>query len=508
MSSAPAIITDQPGLEALAARLRERSTVLAWGHFNVIHPGHQRFLAHARAQGDVLVVALIGDRELAAGGQDHFPQADRAANLAARSDIDHVVVLDALDLEQVIRSLSPLAFVLGTEFEEEHAERVARPVALVRELGGRVLYHSGAVAYSGESSLGRRIDEVARSRRAAYRAACARQGIDLAGLAGGLASLRDRSVLVVGDTIVDQYVSCDALGMSAEAPVLVLKELEAREFVGAAGVVACHIRALGARCRYLSLVGDDAPGRMVADTLARRGVEAVLLTDPERPTTYKIRYLVGKQKLLRVSRLSEAPLPRALERNALERIQALVAQSDAVVVSDFVYGMVTARVLEAVVEAAHARGIPLYGDLQCSSQVGSVLKFKRFDLICPNEREARIALGDNRSGLEKIARRLLARTECGALALTLGPDGFVLYERGGERSESFPALDPNPLDVTGAGDALLSAMAVAGAAGWPLMRAGALAAGVAALAVGRMGNVPIPHEEVASFLSRLADETA
>lgn len=501
------VVTDAAGLAALATRLRGGRTALAWGHFNVIHPGHQRFLVHARAQGDALVVALIGDRDLAAAGQQAYPQADRAANLAARSDIDHVVVLDALALEDAIRALSPLAFVLGTEFEEERAAEVAAPVKLVRERGGRVLYHSGAVAYSGESSLGRRIDEVAQSRRAAYRAACARQGIDLAELAGGLASLRDRSVLVVGDTIVDQYVSCDALGMSAEAPVLVLKELEAREFVGAAGVVACHIRALGARCRYLSVVGDDAPGRMVADTLARRGVDAVLLTDPERPTTYKIRYLVGKQKLLRVSRLSEAPLPRALERNALERIQALVAQSDAVVVSDFVYGMITPRVLEAVVEAAHARGIPLYGDLQCSSQVGSVLKFKRFDLVCPNEREARIALGDNRSGLEKIARRLLARTECGALALTLGPDGFVLYERGGERSESFPALDPNPLDVTGAGDALLSAMAVAGAAGWPLMRAGALAAGVAALAVGRMGNVPIPQEEVAPYLARLADGT-
>lgn len=498
-------VLDSSQLTALAARLRGRRTVLAWGHFNVIHPGHQRFLAHARAQGDALVVALIGDRELAAAGQRAFPQADRAANLAARSDIDHVVVLDAVDLGQVIRALSPLAFVLGTEFEEERAAEVAAPVALVRELGGRVLYHSGAVAYAGDPELGRRADEVALARRAAFRAACARQDVDLAALGPAMDAFRDRRVLVVGDSIVDQYVSCDALGMSAEAPVLVLKELEAREFVGAAGVVACHIRALGARCTYLSLVGDDAPGRLVAGTLAARGVEAELLTDPARPTTYKIRYLVGKQKLLRVSRLSEAPLPRALERTALERIRALVAAADAVVVSDFVYGMVTPRVLDALAEAARERGIPLYGDLQCSSQVGSVLKFRGFDLICPNEREARIALGDNRSGLEKIARRLLARTECGALALTLGPDGFVLYERGGERSESFPALEPNPVDVTGAGDALLSALAVAGAAGWPLMRAGALAATVASLAVGRMGNVPIPREEVSAQLARLAE---
>lgn len=498
------VVADAAALELLAGRLAAGGhTVLCQGHFNVIHPGHLRFLEHARSLGDRLVVGLISDATLAitCPGARFFSQAERASALAAQHDVDQVVILDGLDLRAVIDALRPAVFVLGKEFEEEFADRVAGETARVRELGGNIVFHSGQTSYAADDLPERAADTQVRERRLALLAACARQDIDLAGTLAASDAFRDRRLVVLGDTIVDQYVACDALGMSAEAPVIALKELRSREYIGAAAIVACHIRALGAQCDFVSVTGDDEPGRLTARTLKERDVDAHLFTDPTRPTTFKIRYMVGNQKMLRVSRLEETSISRELERQIIGRLQELIPRSHGVVVSDFVYGLITPRVLEAAQAAARKANVPIFGDLQCSSQVGSVLKFKHFTLISPNEREARIALGDKDSGLEKIGNKLLARTDCAGLLLTLGPHGFVAYDNRGPvvQSEAFPALDPNPVDVTGAGDALLSAVAVAMASGWPLMRAATLGTCVAALAVGRLGNIPITGPEVREY---------
>jgi sugar/nucleoside kinase (ribokinase family) len=136
----------------------------------------------------------------------------------------------------------------------------------------------------------------------------------------------------------------------------------------------------------------------------------------------------------------------------------------------------------------------LFGDLQCSSQVGSVTRFKNFSLLCPNEREARVALQDKDTGLELLIQELIAITACERLVMKLGADGFIAYDRnesGELKSQPFPALCANPLDVTGAGDSLLAVMATGLASGQAMMPTAALACCMAALAVETMGNTPI-----------------
>ncbi|HEX3134334.1 MAG TPA: adenylyltransferase/cytidyltransferase family protein, partial [Planctomycetota bacterium] len=124
MNERAKIVSGSAALARLAGLLADERVVLIHGHFNVIHPGHQRFLAYAREQGTRLVVALISDREMEAAnpGRQIFPQIERAETLASRGDIDHVVVLNGIDLAHVIDTLHPARLVLGKEFEEEHAE--------------------------------------------------------------------------------------------------------------------------------------------------------------------------------------------------------------------------------------------------------------------------------------------------------------------------------------------------------------------------------------------------
>ena len=127
------------------------------------------------------------------------------------------------------------------------------------------------------------------------------------------------------------------------------------------------------------------------------------------------------------------------------------------------------RVLKVVHQLAKEHKLLLFGDLQCSSQVGSITRFEDFSLLCPNEREARLALQDKDSGLEQLSQQLFQITRCERLVMKLGPEGFIAYDRTSNSqlsSQAFPALSVNPLDVAGAGDSLLALSPLA----WPVGR--------------------------------------
>jgi rfaE bifunctional protein kinase chain/domain len=478
--------------------------VLAYGHFSTIHPGHIRYLRHARSLGQRLVVALIGD-----GGSNHdkpypFEQRERAEALSLLGLADAIVLLQADELGSAIEQLQPKTLVLGTEFE--HQAKLAKPLAQLRVQGGSVQFHAGDVHYASADLLTTSERDLRQQRIQQFNAACKRQGLDRAALIASMQAWHHTRLIVLGDTIVDQYAACEAIGMSAEAPVVVVRELAKRNFIGAAAVVAAHIRALGAQCDLVSVVGHDSTAELVQRELKTQGIGDALTRDQSRPTTFKKRYVVENQKLFRVSRLEQHNLDPAIEAQVIAQLETLAPQAQGIVVSDFVYGVVTPRVLEAVQALARRHGLLLFGDLQCSSQVGSITRFQRFSLLCPNERELRLALQDKDSGLENLSQQLLERTYCERLLLKLAAEGFIAYDRDGDgsmRSQPFPALSVNPLDVAGAGDSVLAVMATGLASRQAMMATAALACCMAALAVETMGNTPISAEALRNNLEEV-----
>lgn len=175
-------------------------------------------------------------------------------------------------------------------------------------------------------------------------------------------------------------------------------------------------------------------------------------------------------------------------------------------VSDFVYGVVTPKILAAIKRLSKQHNLKLFGDLQCSSQVGSVTRFKDFTLLCPNEREARLALQDKDSGLENLGQQMLNQTNAENMIMKLGSEGFIAYARKNDNimiSEAFPALSVNPLDVTGAGDSLLAVMAAGLTSGQSMMTSSAVSCCMAALCVQKMGNEPIQNEDIADIVEEI-----
>lgn len=480
-----------------------KGCTLAFGHFNTIHPGHIRYLNHARSQGDSLVVALMGDGAPDQPSPFQFSQLERAEALSLLGIADSILLLNSDELKDVIDSLNPSLLVLGTEFQDSKNPTMIKAINLQRQKGNLVQFHAGDIHYASTSLLSNSERELARQRNEQFISACRRQGLKSDQLLMSMKSWNDTRLLVIGDTIVDQYAACEPIGMSAEAPVVVVKELERKNFIGGAAIVASHIKALGASCDLLSIVGDDEEADLVKQSLLDRGIGDNLLIDSSRPTTFKKRYVVENQKLFRVSRLEDHILDRDIEDKLIKKIELLSPHVQGVVVSDFVYGVVTQKLLDALQRLSSKYGLLLFGDLQCSSQIGSVERFKNFSLLCPNEREARLALKDKDIGLELLSQRLVERTNTNRLVMKLGSDGFIAYDRddSGERnSQPFPALSVNPVDVAGAGDSLLAVMATGLASGQKMMVTAALGCCMSALAVETMGNTPISRDALRNKL--------
>lgn len=492
------------------AKVKKQKAALCHGHFNILHPGHIRYLKNASQQGERLIVSVISDRNLQDSGYSNlYSQKERASSVSSLEIVDQVILLKNETLTDVIKKISPSTLVLGKEFEVERFDEVEEAVKLCLKNGVKVVFHAGDIQYASSKFLHSTQSDLEKEQIKIFRDSCRKNQLTAKSLLQSINSLEKSSILVIGDTIVDRFVACDAEGMSSEAPVIVARELDTQYFIGGAAIVALHAKRLGANCHFISVTGSDKSREFLEENLSKEKVSYFLAEDYSRPTTLKTRYTIDNQKMFRVSRLIKKPLSENIENQILKEIQLKAKAVDAIIVSDFVYGVITPRVLEEISRIAKAQNILLIGDLQCSSQIGNISKFKNFDLLTPTEKEARIAIGSSDEGIEWVSNQLIAKTNCKHLIAKLGSDGLIAYtcHSSSRKRQYFPALNANPLDTAGAGDSLLACAACSLSVGQTLEEAAAIGTLVASLVVGNLGNIPVYKDQLLEYLMEVLHES-
>ena len=479
-----------------------KEAVIAYGHFTTIHTGHIRYLRHAKKIGNQLIVALLGDKDIKNTSNFGFKESDRADALSLLSIADYIVLLGNNNLKNLLEELVPKALVLGKEFENTNNKDILDSISFQFKFNKEVHFHAGDINYANTDLLINSESELSLSRKKLFVETCSREGLTFENLVSSVDAWGGTHLLVIGDSIIDQYAACEPIGLSAEAPVVVVKELKKRNFIGGAAIVANHAKTLGANCSFISVVGDDSPASYLREQLKKNDITHELFVDKSRPTTFKKRYVVENQKLFRVSQLEEHKLDNEIEDKIILKLREYAPKINGIIVSDFVYGVVTEKIIEEIKNLSNKYDLMIFGDLQCSSQVGDITNFKNFSLLCPNEKETRVALKDKESGLEKLSQSLIKITKTQRLIMKLGAEGFIAYDNTVEKikTQSFPALSVNPVDVAGAGDSLLAVMALGLSSNQPLISTSAIACCMAAIAVETMGNSPISKEKLIAKL--------
>ena len=458
------------------------------GNFNVVHPGHLRLLRFAAEQADILVVGVNPD---AAPGVT-LAQEIRLDNVRSISLVTHVVRLTDTASEFIAR-LRPTLVVKGKEFEDRsNPEQEA-----VEVYGGRLIFSSGELRFASLSLLERDADVDISSIRKPLEFP-KRHSFEISGLKKLLGKLSGMRVAVIGDLIVDEYVTCDAVGMSQEDPTIVVTPLITRTFVGGAGAVAAHAHGLGADVHFFTLVGNDEAARFARDTLGEHGVICEHFMDETRPTTRKQRFRALNKTLLRVNHLRQHAAEVEVQRQMLSSLERALKNCDLLLFSCFNYGCLPQDLVDSIADRARFKGVMMAADSQVSSQTGDVSRFKGMKLLTPTEREARVALNDFVSGLGVISERLIEKARTDHLVITLGAEGALVntLADGKHQSDRLPAFNPSPKDVSGAGDSFFMASSMALRAGADIWQASYLGSLAAALQVSRVGNLPLTTAEL------------
>lgn len=486
-----AVIADQLGFDntALAQSIRteigadKRICFLA-GNFNIVHPGHLRLLKFAAEIGDVVVVGIHPDSWAGVT----LPGALRLEGIKAISFVDHAMLLDG-GPEDMIAALKPDFVVKGKEFES----RDNPEAEIVESYGGKLLFSSGEVGFSSISLLRKEFSELDFTTIHKPLDYVARHGFNFPTLKRDLRKFKGQRVLVIGDLIIDDYITCDPLGMSQEDPTLVVSPIETETFVGGAGVVSAHARGLGGDVRFFSVVGDDASALLARGILEEKGIALDFFIDTTRPTTRKRRYRAHGKTLLRVNELRQHAISPDLMNEMMEKIEAQLATTDVLLFSDFNYGCLPQALVDAIVEKAQTRGVLMAADSQASSQLGDVSRFRGMALLTPTEREARLATHDFNTGLAHLSETLCIKAKAQNVVITLGSEGLLIWgsKKDIYQADRLPAFNALPKDVAGAGDSLFTSMSMALRAGIDIWESAYIGGLAAACQVSRVGNAPL-----------------
>ncbi|MDD3312115.1 PfkB family carbohydrate kinase [Pseudodesulfovibrio sp.] len=472
---------------------RNDTVVLVTGNFNILHLGHLRLLRFAKSCGDRLVVAVNSDRK--SNGAAHVAQELRLEGIKCAPWVDEAFISDEPDVE-LVRALKPGVVVKG----KEHEQRFNPEEEALKEYGGKLLFSSGEESFSSNDLIRKEFFETAPRTINLPQEYLVRHQTTPARLAALLREFSRLKVCVIGDLIVDEYITCHPLGMSQEEPTIVVTPVDSKRFVGGAGIVAAHAVGLGAEVRYISVAGQDATRDFAMQRLTETGVSATLLVDDSRPTTLKQRFRSKGKSLLRVSHLHQRPISLSLQKRFLAELKQALAGADVLVFSDFSYGCLPQSLVEQAIDMARGDAMILAADSQSSSQVGDISRFHDMDLLTPTEREARISMRNHEDGLVVLAEKLQQKTGARNIILTLGEEGLLVQagqpQQGDWQTDRIDALNSAPKDVAGAGDSLLITSAMALACGGSLWEAACLGSLAAAIQVGRVGNTPLLTDDL------------
>lgn len=499
------IKTVQELAEILGSPPRDRKVIMCHGTFDVVHPGHVRHLMYAKSKADILIASLTCDAYIAkANFRPFVPEQLRALNLAALDMVDYVVVDHHATPLENLQIIKPDFFAKGYEYVSSGLHPKTKEEKDVLDVyGGEIIFTPGDIVYSSSSLIELEAPAIASDKLISLLDA---ENLTFADLRATLEKVKGLKVHVIGDTIVDTFTETSMIGGQTKTPTISVRYQGQRDYVGGAGVVAKHLKAAGADVTFTTLLGEDRWKDFVLKDLSEFGVKVNAIVDPTRPTTNKNAIICGDYRMLKVDTLDN----RAISDKILAKFQEAIrdTQVDALVFSDFRHGIFNRATIPTLIESI-PEGVFRVADSQVASRWGNICEFKGFDLITPNEREARFALGDQDSVIRPLALKLFKEAQCKNLILKLGERGLLAYRQRDDLNNdlrSFFAVDSfaeRVRDAVGSGDALLSYATLAEVATRSTIISAVLGAFAAAVECEYDGNIPVTQQDILNKIDRI-----
>jgi rfaE bifunctional protein kinase chain/domain len=496
------IKTKEEILEIIGQRPRDKKVIMCHGTFDLVHPGHIRHLMYAKGKADILIASLTGDAFITKADYRPFvPEELRAMNLAALEVVDYVLTDYNHLANETIRFLQPDFFAKGYEYLSNQNVNTIEEMDILSVYGGEMVFTPGDVVYSSSAIINSSPPNLSNEKLATLMDANNITFIDLKSI---LKQFKNLKVFVLGDTIVDTHIYCNPISNSmSKTPTISLAYNYEENFVGGAAIVAKHIKSAGAEVEFCTTLGHDELGtKFITSDLWENGIKALSISINKATTNKKV-YIANKYRMLKVDIVDNMSISEHTLKIFSDKIRS--SNADAFIFSDFRHGIFNRDTIPILTNSLPTKPLRV-ADSQVASRWGNILEFKGFDLITPNEREARFALADQDSVIRPLAYELYKQANCKTLILKLGSKGILTYRAPSNASGSFFAIDSfadNIIDPVGAGDALLAYSTLTLALKESPIIASILGSMAAGIACETEGNNPVTPESVWSKLETI-----
>ncbi len=476
--------------QAAQARAKGKTVVLCHGVFDLVHLGHVRHVEAARREGDVLFVTLTADRFVNKGpGRPIFPENMRAEMLAALSCVDGVGVNHGPSAESVLDAIKPDIYVKGSDYEnpeEDITGKINSEREVVERHGGRIVFTKD-ITFSSSTLINRYLDVYDPPLRDCLNSLRERDALPQ--ILELIEKVADMKVLLVGDTIIDEYHFVSPQGKAQKENIIATLSRGSEEYAGGVIAAANHVATFCREVEIITGLGGETDDEAFIRSHLRDNVRLTTVPMAGRPTTRKTRYVEPSymRKLFEVYFMKDAPLETA----EVARLDRLIAERapefDVVIVTDFGHGLIGPTTIDALVK--HARFLAVNTQTNSGNfGYNLITKYPKADYICIDAPEARLATGEKFSDIgEVVGTRLPSRVDCSRLIVTHGSHGCYAWQRGGDMHR-IPAFTKQVVDTVGAGDAFLAVTSPLAAAGGSMEHVGFVGNAAGAMKVGIVGH--------------------
>lgn len=484
-----------------------KSSVLCHGCFDIVHPGHLRHLQYAKSKSDILIVSVTADKFILKGShRPHIPEKLRAQNLASYEAVDYVMIDNNKKPLSLLKLLKPTFFAKGFEYNSRGlSEATKEEMKIVRSYKGKMLFTPGDVVYSSTSLLNLNLPNLAIDKLITLMDA---GKVSFQKLKKTVKNLKGIKIHVVGDTIIDTLTRTTMIGGQTKTPTLSFLYQNSDSYLGGAGIVSKHLKAAGAIVEFTTVLGQDTLKSYAINDLTKSGIKLNAIIDITRPTTEKNTIVNQNYRLLKIDKLDNRPIDEKILKKILSFIKK--SKNKNIIFSDFRHGIFNSQsipILNKSIKDFNFRA----ADSQVASRWGNILEYTNFDLLTPNEKEARFALADQDGIVKDLAYELHRLTKCQNIILKLGERGIYSLSMPNDKKDNYDfsveSFCNNLVDPVGAGDALLAYSSLTYISTKSIICSSIIGNIAASIECERDGNIPITSEDILKRLDEIEKKT-
>tara|TARA_Y100000590_G_scaffold470269_1_gene663223 strand:- start:24614 stop:26137 length:1524 start_codon:yes stop_codon:yes gene_type:complete len=444
-------------------KAKGRKVVLCHGVFDLLHVGHIKHFKEAKNLGDVLIVSLTPDKFVNKGpGKPVFNERLRLEAIAALEDVNFVILNTEPTAVGPIGKLKPNIYCKGPDYKIHSYDvsgQIRKEAAAIKKIKGKIIYTSD-ITFSSSQILNKYGNTYTEQQKSLIRRVKKKyQFSQIRKLIEGLKKIK---VLVIGETIIDQYVFCEALGKSGKDPMLVLRDIKMDEYLGGAAAISRHLSDFCNKLSLLSMIGEK--GEFLSYILKKlpKNIKFRYIRKKNSPTIIKKRFLdnvSNSNKVLGVYTINDEVLRGSDEKLFNKMLKKTIPNYDLIIVSDYGHGLISNKSANIICQLS--KYLALNAQINAAN-VGhhSMKKYKKANCVIVNEREIRHEMRDKNSKIELLMQKLSIDQNIENLIVTRGTEGSLLYDRKTKKLSFCGAYAKTTVDKIGAGDTMLSILSL------------------------------------------------